>query len=47
MERALQKTRHLDDISQFIHYANKDKQAEFETKLLAGADPLSLLKNTV
>lgn len=36
MERALQKTRHLDDISQFIHYANKDKQAEFETKLLAG-----------
>ena len=36
MERALNKTRHLDEISQFIQYANNDTQAEFETKLLAG-----------
>jgi hypothetical protein len=36
MERALDKTRHLDEITQFIQYANNDKRAEFETKLLAG-----------
>ena len=36
MERALEKSRLLGDISEFITYANADKQAEFEAKVLAG-----------
>jgi len=36
MERALEKSRLLGDISEFITYANTDKQAEFEAKVLAG-----------
>ena len=36
MERALEKTRVLGDINEFITYANSDKQAEFEAKVLAG-----------
>jgi len=36
MEKALEKSRLLTDISEFITYANTDKQAEFEAKVLAG-----------
>ena len=36
MERALEKSRQLSDIGEFITYANSDKNAEFEAKLLAG-----------
>ena len=36
MERALEKSRLLGDISEFITYANTDRQAEFEAKVLAG-----------
>jgi len=36
MERALEKSRQLSDIGEFITYANSDKNAEFEAKILAG-----------
>ena len=36
MERALEKTRQLSDVGEFITYANSDKNAEFEAKILAG-----------
>jgi hypothetical protein len=36
MEQALEKSRQLSDIGEFITYANSDKTAEFEAKILAG-----------
>lgn len=36
MERALEKSRQSGDIAEFITYANTDRSAEFEVKVLAG-----------